>query len=457
MPDKWEYPWFAAWDLAFQSLTFALIDMDFAKDQLWFLLFDQFQHPSGAIPAYEWEFSDLNPPVQAWAVFQVYEMEKKQKGKGDVEFLRKCFLKLIMNFAWWVNKVDSSGNNVFEGGFLGLDNITLIDRSKAFIDGATIRQSDGTGWMAMFCLNLMRISLELAKIEASYEAMATKFFQHFVYIAHAMKKMGNKNYGLWSEKDHFFYDVLSYPNGTFSEFRVRSLVGLIPLFAVEVIRKEEFDGLTDFKKNFEWFLRHRKDLTEDCIYPIDKKDLQGYILSLVSEEHLHEVLKYVWDPEEFRSEYGLRSLSKFHEKHPFFYQGRQLGYEPGESLERVKGGNSNWRGPIWIAPTFLLTESLKKFAIGFSEEFKVSISQEEEVDLNTMAQSFADRVVHLFIPDATGYRPVFGEQFPFAHDPNWNRYPLFYEYYHGDNGMGLGASHQTGWSGLVANLIDQYR
>ena len=457
MPDKWEYPWFAAWDLAFHCITLSLVDIDFAKEQLWFLLFDQFQHPNGAIPAYEWEFSELNPPVQAWAAYYLYKVEMDQKGKGDDVFLRKCFLKLLMNFSWWVNKVDSSGNNVFEGGFLGLDNITLLDRSKPLSGGAVLRQSDGTGWMAMFCLNLMRISLELAKITPSTETMATKFFQHFVYIADAMKKMGNKKYGLWSEEDHFFYDVLSYPNGEFSRFRVRSLVGLIPLFAVEVIEEEELARFPEFRRNFEWFHKHRNELTGDCILPIDQGGKKGYLLTLVNKDHLKGVLQYVWDPEEFRSQYGLRSLSKFHEKHPFFYQERQVRYEPGESLERVKGGNSNWRGPIWMAPTFLLTLSLEKFAQGFGEDFTISAPGEAPVHLREMAASFADRIIHIFLPDSAGVRPVFGKGFPYPNDPHWTEYLLFYEYYHGETGEGLGASHQTGWSGLVANFIDKYR
>jgi hypothetical protein len=454
MPDKWEYPWFAAWDLAIQCIPLALVDIAFAKEQLWLLLFDQFQHPNGAIPAYEWEFSDLNPPVAAWAVYQVYEMEKKQTGKGDSDYLNKCFLKLIMNFAWWVNKVDSSGNNVFEGGFLGLDNITLIDRSAPFTKGAVLRQSDGTGWMAMFCLNLMRISLELAKTNATYETMATKFFQHFVYIAHAMKKMGNKNYHLWNEQEHFFYDVLSYPNGQFSEFRVRSLVGLIPLFAVEILEEEEMALLPEFKRNFEWFLRNRQELTHDCVLPIGQK---GFLLTLVNEEHLKGILQYVWDPEEFRSDYGLRSLSKFHQKQPFYYQERQVGYEPGESLERIKGGNSNWRGPVWMAPTYLLTLSLKEFARAFGEHFTISAVNENPMGLMPMAHSFAGRIIRLFTLNPQGIRPVLGENFPFARDPHWRDYPLFYEFFHGDTGKGLGASHQTGWSGLVANFIDEYR
>jgi hypothetical protein len=457
MPDKWEYPWFAAWDLAFHCITLAIVDLEFAKDQLWLLLFDQFQHPNGAIPAYEWEFSDLNPPVQAWAAIQIYEMEKKQNGKGDEAFLRKCFLKLLMNFSWWVNKVDTSGNNVFEGGFLGLDNITLVDRSKSFMGGATLRQSDGTGWMAMFCLNLMRIALELSKAMAGYEAMATKFFQHFVYIADAMKKMGNKNYGLWNDQDHFFYDVLSYPDGRFSEFRVRSLVGIIPLFAVEIITEEEMALFPEFRKNFEWFIKHRKEITQDCVIPIQKPHKAGYILTLVDEDHLKGIMQYVWNPDEFLSNYGLRSLSKFHEQHPFSYQNWRIGYEPAEAVERLKGGNSNWRGPIWSVPNYMITVSLLKFAKAFNQDFKLSAGSEQPVDLQTMAKSFADRVISIYTRNAQGVRPVFGQDFPYANDPNWNSYPLFYEYYHGDTGKGLGASHQTGWSGLVANLIAEWR
>lgn len=457
MPDKWEYPWFAAWDLAFHCVTFSLVDMQFAKEQLWLILFDQFQHPNGAIPAYEWEFSDLNPPVQAWAAYRLYEREKKMTGKEDVDFLNKCFLKLLMNFAWWVNKVDSSGNNVFEGGFLGLDNITLIDRSKVFSKGATLRQSDGTGWMAMFCLNLMRIALELAKTIPSYESLATKFFQHFVYIAHATKHMGKKNCGLWNDRDHFFYDVLSFPDGEFAQFRVRSLVGIIPLYAVEILEQQELDLLPEFKKNFEWFLHNRKDLTEDAVSSFSKEGKTGYLLSLVKEEYLEKVLHYVWDPKEFRSEYGLRSLSKYHEENPFFYQDRRVGYEPGDSLERIKGGNSNWRGPIWMVPTFLLTEALKKFSVAIKDDWVVSAEGEDPVSLQQMAQSYANRIISLFMPDVMGVRPFLGKDFPLAKDPFWKDHILFYEFYHGDTGRGLGASHQTGWSGLFANFIDEFR
>lgn len=453
MPDKWEYPWFAAWDLAFHCITIGLIDIQFAKEQLWFMLFDQFQHPNGAIPSYEWEFSDLNPPIQAWAAYRLYEMEKEQTGKADHDFLNKCFLKLLMNFSWWVNKIDSSGNNVFEGGFLGLDNITLIDRSKKYIEGASIQQSDGTGWMAMFCLNLMRISLELTKITPSYEVLATKFFQHFVYIAHATKNMGQKGFGLWSEKDRFFYDVLSLANGDFKRFQVRSIVGIIPLFAVEIIDEEDLAQFPEFARNFSWFLKNRQDLTKDCVISIDQKDKKGYLLSLVKEEYLGDVLKYVWDPKEFRGTYGLRSLSKIHEKEPFVYEGRAVAYEPCESLERLKGGNSNWRGPVWMAPTFLLVESLKKFALGVGEGFTVAVGEETPISLDEMALSFSQRVISLFEPNSLGVRPFYGPQFPLATDPFWKDLLLFYEYYNPETGQGMGASHQTGWSGLVANFI----
>jgi hypothetical protein len=456
MPDKWEYPWFAAWDLAFHCLTLALVDIEFAKEQLWLLLFDQFQHPNGQIPAYEWEFSDMNPPVQAWAAWRLYSMQKERTGKEDREFLKRCLSKLLMNFAWWVNRVDSSGNNVFEGGFLGLDNIALIDRSTRFAEGVRLQQSDGTGWMAMFCLNLMRISLELAETDPTYESLATKFFQHFIYIAHAMKVRGNRDYELWSEKDGFFYDVLTFPDGQFAKCRVRSLVGLIPLYAVDILEEEELKRFPEFYKNFNWFIQMRTKLVKDCILLTTKGKKKRYVLTLVNEEHLARILRYVWDPEEFRGEYGLRSLSKIHEQNPFVFKDKQIGYEPAESLHKVKGGNSNWRGPIWFPTTYLLIQSLKTFGDVFEDQIQIAASNEEPVDLQTMARSFSDRLLSLFKNDKSGKRPFFGEGFPFAHDPHWKDHILFYEYFHGDNGKGLGASHQTGWTALVANLIDEF-
>jgi hypothetical protein len=452
MPDKWEYPYFCAWDQAFQCITMALFDIECAKEQLWLLLFDQFQHPNGEIPACEWEFSDLNPPVQGWVVLRLFEMEKQRFGREDREFLERCFHKLLMNFSWWVNKVDSAGNNVFEGGFLGMDNITVLDRSHKLPGGAKLQQSDGTGWMAMFCLNLMRIALILASKDRVYESLATKFFEHYVYIAHAMKIRGNKNYEMWSDKDGFFYDVLTYPDGAFSKFRVRSLVGIIPLYAVEILEEENLKLFPEFHKNFLWFLNNRKDLVESCIIPAPHE----YVLTLMNKEQLESVLEYVWDPQEFRSDFGLRSLSKFHEEYPFIFEGKEVRYESAESFYKVKGGNSNWRGPVWVQTNFLLIDSLKKFAHAFKQEIQIEVEGEKPVDLEKMARSFADRVISIFTADKTGARPYLG-QFPFRTDPHWRDYLLFYEHFNPETGQGLGASHQAGWSALVANLINEFR
>lgn len=455
MPDKWEYPWFAAWDQAFHCVVYALIDLQFAKEQLWLLLFDQFQHPNGQIPSYEWEFSDVNPPVQAWAALRLYEMEKQKHGKGDLAFLEKCFHKLLINFAWWVNKVDSEGNNVFEGGFLGMDNISVVDRSMRLASGIKLQQSDGTGWMALFCLNLMRIALELAKQSRAYEALATKFFEHYVYIAHAMKKRGNQEYELWSESDGFFYDVLTYPDGKFDKFRVRSMVGIIPLYAIELLEEHEIDAFPEFKANFKWFIKNRPDLISECIIPIKRSGKTHYLLTVMNQDKLKSVLRYVWDPTEFRSEYGFRSLSKFHQDYPFTFQNRKIGYEPAESLEKIKGGNSNWRGPIWMPANYMLIDALKKIACVSKNEIKVEVEGEKPVNIHEMAVSFAERLVTLFKLDANGSRPCYGQKFPFKKDPHWINNILFYEYYNPETGKGLGASHQTGWSALVANLIDE--
>ncbi|MGE5196748.1 MAG: MGH1-like glycoside hydrolase domain-containing protein [Anaerolineae bacterium] len=457
MPDKWEYPYFCAWDQAFHCLTLGLVDIELAKEQLWLLLFDQFQHPNGQIPACEWEFSDLNPPVHGWAALRLYQMEESRYGNKDRNFLERCFHKLLMNFSWWVNKVDSSGNNVFEGGFLGLDNITVLDRSQRLGGGVKLQQSDGTGWMAMFCLNLMTMALELADENVVYESLATKFFQHYVYIAHAMKKRGNRDYEMWSDRDHFFYDVLTYPDGSFAKFRVRSLVGIIPLYAVEILDEGKMAMFPEFYKNFFWFAENRPDLVKNCIIPIDKGGEKKYVLALMNADQLHYVLKYVWDPQEFRSDFGLRSLSKYHQENPFVFEDKQVGYEPAESLHKVKGGNSNWRGPIWFPTTFLLIDALKKFAEGLGDDFVVQVDNELPVKLQEMAQSFADRLIKLFDKDINGIRPAFGEAFPYKDDPLWCDYLTFFEYYHPETGQGLGASHQTGWSALVANLIDEFR
>lgn len=446
MPDKWEYPWFAAWDLAFHCLTLALVDIQFAKEQLWLLLFEQFQHPNGAIPAYEWNFSDLNPPVQAWAALKLYQMEKAQTGKEDRVFLENCFFKLMLNFSYWVNQVDSSGCNVFEGGFLGLDNIALMDRSVKVGDNVMLKQSDGTGWMAMFSLNLMRLALELAKDNPSYETIATKFFQHFVHIGHAMKTRDNKKYSLWDEQDGFFYDVLVYSDDHFAPFRVRSLVGLIPLYAIDIITKEELSQYPSFQENFVWFLKNRPTLTSECI--VDKGD--AYSLSLVNEQQLQRILQYLCNPQEFRSSFGIRSLSKYHESQPFIHEQTHVGYEPGVAVSKIKGGNSNWRGPIWLPTNYLLIESLKLFGSVFPQ-IRVG-----DLSIAEISDTIRKDLISLFKKNDQGKRPIFNA-FPLAQDPHFQDLLLFHEYFHAETGEGLGACHQTGWTGLIANLIDQGR
>ena len=456
MPDKWEFPWFAAWDLAFQCTTLSLVDPEFAKENLLAMLFEQFQHPNGQIPAYEWEFSDLNPPVHAWAVWRVYQNEKVRTGKGDTAFLEKCLHKLLMNFAWWVNRVDSNGNNVFEGGFLGLDNITVVDRSEKLPGGAILEQSDATGWMGFFCLYLMRAALELAKDDKAYELLATKFFEHFIYVGAAMNKMGGQNYQLWDEQDGFFYDVLRLPNGDFKKFRLRSMVGLIPLYAIEVLDREDLDAHPEFLGNVEWFIRNRPDLVRNACYSVEG---ERYVLSIADPGQFARVLQRIWDPNEFLAPHGIRSLSKYHEQHPFCYQGNCVGYEPAESSVRIKGGNSNWRGPLWFPTTYLLIRSLMKFgrALGPGFTVKTAGSNGQPVTPVDMAAEIADRMIGLFRRDEHGARPCFGPYRKFREDPHWKDYLLFNEYYHGDTGQGLGASHQTGWTGMVANLIDEWR
>jgi hypothetical protein len=459
MPDKWEYPWFAAWDLAFQCIPFALVDPEFAKEQLWLLLFEQFQHVNGQIPAYEWEFSDLNPPVHAMAVWRVYQIDREQTGRGDRVFLEKCFHKLLINFAWWVNRVDAEGHNVFEGGFLGLDNITVLDRSAKLQDGMSLKQSDGTGWMGMFCLNVMRIALELSLENPAYYGLATKFFEHFLYIGAAMKRMGNAQFELWSNRDGFFYDALCYRDGRYDKFRVRSLVGLIPLFAVEVLDEEAIAKLPGFHTNFHWFLRNRSATASHCVSTLTRDGKQQHILALLNEEQLNRVLTRVWDPTEFRSPHGLRSLSKHHQQHPFRFSDAEVRYEPAESCDDVKGGNSNWRGPVWFPTTFLMIESLTKLAEAYGDSLVVSTggSNRPSVTLSEMARGFANQLIALFTRGSDGSRPVHGNHRLFQEDPHWRDHLLFYEYFHGDTGAGLGASHQTGWTALVATLIAEWR
>jgi hypothetical protein len=462
MPDKWEYPWFAAWDLAFHCSPLAVLDPEFAKEQLWLLLFEQFQHPSGQIPAYEWEFSDLNPPVHAWAVWRVYNMDRIRSGKADRAFLERCFHKLLINFAWWVNKVDSEGNNVFEGGFLGLDNIAVIDRSQKLPEGAVLEQSDATGWMGMFCLNLMRMALELAKENETYEALATKFFEHYIYVGAAMKRMGGRKYQLWDEEDGFFYDVLRFPDGGFEKFRVRSLVGLVPLYAVERLEEHWIEPFEEFKANLYWFLRNKAHIVRDVCHYVHRPDQRVLLCALVDEGQMRGLLARLLDPAEFLSPYGMRSLSKYHEKHPFRFGNASVNYEPAEAVSKIKGGNSNWRGPVWFPTSFLMIESLRKLGTAYGPTFTVAPPGDhgEEGEPHTLvevAKDLADRMIRIFTRDASGRRPCYARLRKFQEDPHWRDLILFHEYFHADTGEGLGAAHQTGWTGLVASLIDEWR
>jgi hypothetical protein len=459
MPDKWEYPWFAAWDLAFHCVALTLVDPEFAKENLWLMLFEQFQHPNGQIPAYEWEFSDLNPPVHAWATWRVYNMDRIRSGRADRDWLEKCFHKLLINFAWWVNKVDSEGNNIFEGGFLGLDNITVIDRSEKLPGGVVLEQSDATGWMGMFCLNLMRIALELAKENKTYESLAIKFFEHYVYVGAAMKHRGGRNYSLWDERDHFFYDILRYPDGNFHKFRVRSLVGIIPLYAIERLELDWIKPFDFFQSSIEWFVRNRQDIVQQCVQRIEHEGVEVYVLAIVDEHQVKTVLEKLIDPSEFLGDYGIRSLSKYHEQHPFVFGNNEVRYEPAESDNKIKGGNSNWRGPVWFPTSFLLIESLRKLGKAYGPQFSVKLPGDDgqEMTLTGIAEEIANRMIRIFTRGEDGRRPVYGGTKKFQDDPHWRDYVLFYEYFHGDNGAGVGASHQTGWTGLVASLIDEWR
>ncbi|WP_316357947.1 MGH1-like glycoside hydrolase domain-containing protein [Candidatus Neptunichlamydia sp. REUL1] len=452
MPDKWEYPWFAAWDLAFHCISFALVDMDFAKEQLWFLLFDQFQHPNGQVPAYEWEFSDLNPPVQGWAALRLFHMEEEKTGKRDIDFLKKCFHKLLLNFVWWVNKVDAKGNNVFEGGFLGMDNITVIDRSQAIPGGGKLEQSDGTGWMGFFCLNLMRMALELSKKDSVYEGMAVKFYEHFVYISNALVNAENREVQNWDEKDGFFYDVLSgCDTNDHVRIKVRSMVGLVPLYAVDCITSKDLEDFKEFAESFKWFSKNRTDLCKHCVTPIEEEGKTKYVLTLMEMDKVKRVLEKAWDPKEFRSEYGLRSLSKFHEENPYELLGNRIKYEPAEAESILMGGNSNWRGPLWFPTSFLFIEALKNLHMHTGNLIKIDGKNPHE-----MASYFAHAMINLFKKGADGKRPIYGDYDLFQTDPHFQDLILFYEHFHGDTGRGLGASHQTGWTGLVANLIDEW-
>jgi len=461
MPDKWEYPWYAAWDLAFHAIPLALVDPGFAKRQLVLLLREWYMHPNGQIPAYEWAFGDVNPPVHAWAALRVYQIEAKQRGRADRAFLERIFHKLLLNFTWWVNRKDEEGNNVFEGGFLGLDNIGVFDRSKPLPTGGHIEQSDGTSWMAMFCLNMMAIALELARDDRVYEDVATKFFEHFVYISDAMNNLGEENTELWDERDGFYYDVLHMPNGYDLPLRLRSMVGLIPLFAVETIEAAVLDALPDFKRRTEWFLKNRPDLTDQIACMTGPGQCARFLLALVNPERLRRVLRVMLSESEFLSDFGIRALSRVHRNNPYFLEAGgteyRVEYEPAESRTGMFGGNSNWRGPIWMPVNYLLIEALQKFDYFYGDEFKVEFptGSARKLTLWEVAQELEQRLAAIFLRNEEGFRPVFGNYEKFQTDDHFRDYPLFFEYFHGDHGSGVGASHQTGWTGLIAKILRQ--
>jgi hypothetical protein len=462
MPDKWEYPWYAAWDLAFHCIPLALVDADFAKEQLTLMLREWYMHPNGQIPAYEWAFGDVNPPVHAWAALRVYKVEKKRRGKGDREFLQRVFHKLLLNFTWWVNRKDTSGMNIFQGGFLGLDNIGVFDRSAPLPTGGYIEQSDGTSWMAMYTLNLLAIALELAKEDPAYEDVASKFWEHFVYIAHAMSHRGRNGTGLWDEEDGFFYDVLRLPDGNYLPMKIRSMVGLIPLFAVETLDPDLLERLPGFKRRLEWFIEHRPDLIGNVACMRTPGMGERRLLSIANQDQLRQILKYMLDEREFLAPYGIRALSQYHRDHPYELSvdgiNHRVDYEPGESSTGLFGGNSNWRGPIWFPVNFLLIESLQKFHFYLGDDFKVECptGSGKLMTLWDVAGEISRRLMRIFLRDADQIRPVFGGTEKFQNDPHWRDLIPFHEYFHGDNGAGIGASHQTGWTGLVAKLIQQY-
>ncbi|MDP9337665.1 MAG: glucosidase [Acidobacteriota bacterium] len=461
MPDKWEYPWYAAWDLAFHCVSLAIVDPDFAKDQLVLLLREWYMNPNGQLPAYEWAFGDVNPPVHAWAAWRVYKIERRVRGVADRGFLEKVFHKLLLNFTWWVNRKDPDGSNIFQGGFLGLDNIGVFDRSKPLPTGGHLEQSDGTSWMGMYCLNMLAIALELAKEDRAYEDIASKFFEHFVYIAHAMNNFGSRGRALWDDEDGFYYDVLHLPNGEDHFLKVRSMVGLIPLFAVETLEPEAIERLPGFKRRMQWFIDNHPDVPDHIDMSQSSARGTRLLLSLVSKNKLGRVLSHMLDESEFLSPYGVRALSRFHKDHPYELRvdgtANTVNYEPAESQTGIFGGNSNWRGPIWFPVNYLLVESLQKYHHYYGEDFKVPCptASSQQADLWQVAAEISRRLTHIFLRDPQGRRAVYGGTELFQSDPHWKDLLRFYEYFNGDNGAGLGAEHQTGWTGLVAKLIQQ--
>jgi hypothetical protein len=459
MPDKWEYPWFAAWDLAFHVVPFAMIDPDFAKRQLQRLTREWYMHPNGQLPAYEWKFSDVNPPIHAWAAWWVYKIEQKMYGRTDKQFLERVFQKLLLNFTWWVNRKDAEGRNIFQGGFLGMDNIGVFDRSAELPTGGYLEQADGTSWMAMYCMNMLTIALELAIDDPAYEDIASKFFEHFLRIADAMDGIGKDDLALWDEEDGFFYDVLYFPDGGHHPLKVRSMVGLIPLFAVGTLEPELLEKLPSFKRRTEWFIQNRPNLTTGIACMQQRGTGNSRLLAVTDRDKLRRILHRMLDEAEFLSPYGIRAVSKFHAEHPYLFSVNEdeyrVDYEPAESTTALFGGNSNWRGPIWFPMNFLIIEALQEFYSYMGDSFRIECptGSGNEMTLMEVATELSQRLTRIFLKNPSGQRPLYGDMEIFQTNPHWRDLILFYEYFHGDNGAGLGASHQTGWTGLVVKLI----
>jgi hypothetical protein len=455
MPDKWEFPWYAAWDLAFQCIPLALADPAFAKNQLLLIMREWYMKPDGQLPAYEWNFSDVNPPVQAWAVLEVYQTEKKMKGQGDVDFLKRAFHKLLINFTWWINRKDPNGNNMFEGGFLGLDNIGVFNRSAPLNAGMRLEQADGTAWMGMFALNMLDIALEIAMHDQSFEDTATKFFEQFVLIAEALN-----HHGMWNEDDKFFYDTLSVAGSPPLQLRIQSIVGLTSLFAVSIIKKEMFDKLKDFSKRITWFENYRKK--NNLFWPNEEHNEKDRVLvSLLPKERLEALLDRVLNEAEFLSDYGIRALSKYYEKNPYTVEisgvRHTIEYDPGDSTSDFFGGNSNWRGPVWIPMNYIIIRSIRRYGRFYGDNLKVEFPKGsgEKMNLRQVADKLTERLITIFTKDEEGARAAFGEYNEFYQRPGNEHLIQFHEYFHGDSGKGLGANHQTGWTALIADLIER--
>jgi hypothetical protein len=458
MPDKWEYPWYAAWDLAFHVLALTLVDPDFGKQQLKLMLRERYMHPNGQIPAYEWNFGDVNPPVHAWATYFTYALEKMQTGEGDKEWLKSSFQKLLLNFTWWVNRKDRTGRNVFEGGFLGLDNIGVFDRSSPLPTGGYLEQADGTAWMALFCQNMLQIASELAMSDADYADMCLKFVEHFMWIASSMTHMGGDT-GMWDEEDGFFYDVLRLPDGRAERLKVRSMVGLLPLCAATMFEGQLLTKYPELTDRLRWFLETRPELCTAIHDPRKPGVENRKLASILDETKLRRVLEKMLDENEFLGEFGIRSLSRFHEKHPYVLhvggQEYRVGYLPAESDTGMFGGNSNWRGPIWMPVNGLIIRALLQYYSYYGNDFTVECPTHSgrRMTLYQVAEEISRRLANIFLRGRDGRRPVYGSARKFQDDPHWRDLVLFYEYFHGDNGAGLGASHQTGWTGVVARAM----